>query len=143
MRFPEWLYQLLAGDAGAQLLQVIWREVTSTAAATTVSGDAFEVPKDRCLILTNATMQVAPVATVTVNRRRIMADPPSGAVRYNIFDEETQGAVSAVVSSNWQGEVVIPGGWKVRFEASLDNALGGTVNGEIHGYLVPRGTFIF
>lgn len=144
MRFPEWLWQLLPGDTGTQQLGVIWREGSSTQNAAAVGVTVYTVPTDKCLVLTNAAVQLTPSAGVTVNRRRIMADPPEGTVRFNIHDEETQGAASAIVSQNWQGEVVVPGGWKVRVEGNFDAAgANNNVSGEIHGYLIPRGTFIF
>lgn len=146
MRFPEWLYRLLPGDAGSQQLGVIWREAETSQVATTVGTTIYAVPSDKCLVLTNSTMRFRPLdAGTTTNRRRLLADPPSGTTRYNIFDEEAGGAAGVVLSNNWQGEVVIPGGWKVRVEADFGAAgvLGNEVGAELHGYLIPRGTFVF
>lgn len=73
-----------------------------------------------------------------------MADPPEGTVRYNIIDAEADSAAAAPVTENWQGEVIVPGGWKVRIEGSFDAAVASnTTAAEIFGYLIPRGTFIF
>lgn len=142
MRFPTWLYKLLPGDEGTQQLGVIWRESSNTDAALDVSSTPFVVPTDKCLVLTNLTGNFLPAGN-TVERRRFIADPPSGTTRYNILDEEANGGATQVMSLNWQGEVVIPGGWKVRAECRFNSVAGGTVNCEMHGYLIPRGTFIF
>lgn len=143
MRFPEWLYALLPNDEGSQKLGVVWRESTSSQAAATVSVDVYTVPADKCLVLTNLTGQFIPGAAQNVQRRRFMADPPAGTVRYNILDDEADGSVNSLLTNNWQGEVVIPGGWKVKVEGLFSGAVANSVNGELHGYLIPRGTFIF
>jgi len=144
MRFPEWLYRLLQGDEGSQLLSVVWREVASTATVAALNATVYQVPGDKCLILTNAACRFIPGNTQTVNRRRLMADPPSGTTRYNILDEEVDGAASITLDANWQGEVIIPPGWRVLIEGTFNSAVNAnTVEAEIHGYLVPRGTIVF
>lgn len=142
MRFPEWLYRLLPGDHGSQQLGVVWREATDTVAATTVGLGVYTVPNDKCLVLTNASMRFVAGATQTTVRRRLLADPPSGTTRYNIYDNEAN--ITAEAADNWQGEVVIPGGWRVRVEAEYTAAANPNLcSAEIHGYLIPRGTFVF
>lgn len=144
MRFPEWLYKLLSGDQGTQQLGVIWREATSSLASITVSADPYVVPNDKCLVLTNACLRLQAGAAQTVARRRLLADPPAGATRYNIVDNEVDSGAGGAVTDTWQGEVVIPGGWKVRVEGTFSaGAAANEVNAEIHGYLIPRGSFIF
>lgn len=144
MKFPEWLYKLLPGDQGSQQLGVIWRENSSTQAALTVSADVYVVPNDKCLVLTNAVVRAAPGAGQFSLRRRVMADPPAGTVRYDILDAEVNGGAGTQMSDNWSGEVVVPGGWKVKVEGQYD-ALGNpnNIGCEIHGYLIPRGSFVF
>lgn len=141
MRFPEWLYRLLPGDQGSQQLGIVWRENSSSQANATVSATVYTVPSDKCLVLTNVSMSSDAGAAQLVARQRCMADPPDGSVRYNIFNNRV-----AVQSGtfNWQGEVVVPGGWRVKAETNFD--AGAAVNvseAEIHGYLIPRGTFVF
>lgn len=143
MRFPEWLYRLLPGDQGSQQLGVIWRDGAAAGVLTTVGTTVYTVPSDKCLVLTNLTGEFVPGAGETSSRRRFMADPPSGTVRYNILDDHVNIGASAV-SDNWQGEVIIPGGWKVRVEGEFaPGAASNAVNCELHGYLIPRGTFVF
>lgn len=144
MRFPEWLYKLLPGDAGSQQLGVVWRENTITAALVTVGGTVYTVPSDKCLVLTNATLHFTPGAAQTSNRRRLMADPPDGTTRYNIWDAQGATAVATATAHDWVGEVVIPPGWKVRVEGEFSAGAAANIsNAEIHGYLIPRGTFVF
>lgn len=144
MKFPEWLYKLLPGDAGTQQLGLIWREATTTSdTANPVSAVIYSVPADKCLVLTNVSMR-SDNPTPTITRRRIMADPPAGTVRYNIFDNETNVAANTPTTDNWVGEVVIPGGWRVKVETQFGSAqVGNNVSGEMFGYLIPRGTFVF
>lgn len=144
MRFPEWLYRLLPGDQGSQQLGVIWRETSVTGAGAALGGTVYTVPNDKCLVLTNATLRTVTAAGEVSARRRILADPPAGSTRYDILDNELNGAANSSNTENWQGEVVVPGGWRVRVEGQM--APGVAVNeigGEIHGYLIPRGTFVF
>lgn len=144
MHFPEWLYRLLPGDQGTQKLGLIWREASGSSAATVVSCDPYTVPSDKCLVLTNVTGSFLAGAAQKTVLRRVMADPPAGTVRYNIHEDHVDSAVNTAVSLNWVGEVVIPGGWKVRIEGQYDaGAAANTVSGEIFGYLIPRGTFVF
>lgn len=142
MRFPEWLYRLLPGDAGSQLLGVVWREGAATGASP-VSVDVYVVPNDKCLVLTNLAVFINPDPAVAVTRGRVMADPPDGNTRYNILELGGPFAADANVPGNWSGEVVIPGGWKVKCEGLFTGGAANSVNCELHGYLVPRGTFIF
>lgn len=143
MKFPEWLYRLLPGDSGSQLLQLLWREATNSSAAATVSCDAFIVPNDKALILTNASMRSNPGVGQSSFRRRLMADPPLGTTRFTIFEDETNIAVNTPVANNWDGEVVIPSGWKVKYECTFDSAVNpNVVELEVFGYLVPRGTMV-
>jgi hypothetical protein len=142
VRFPEWLYRLLPGDAGTQQLGVIWREGQTTQAASTVSNVVYIVPTDKCLVLTNFAARWEVGAAQNINRRRVMADPPAGTTRYNILDSELD--ANTHVCENWQGEVVIPGGWSIRAEGNFSAGANANVVGiEIHGFLIPRGTFIF
>lgn len=144
MRFPSWLYKLAAQDEGSQQLEACWREGTSGIGSATVGLAIYEVPGDKCLILTNVACTFTPGAGQNVLRRRVMADPPAGNVRFNILDEEADGAADVSMSSNWQGEVVIPPRWKVRVEGQYNlGAVANTTNGEIFGYLIPRGSFNF
>lgn len=144
MRFPEWLYKLLSGDEGSQQLGIIWREASSSQAAVTVGQTVYQVPPDKCLVLTNMSGQFTPGAGQTCDRRRFMADPPEGTVRYTFMEFETNGGAGVAIDMNWQGEVVIPGGWKVRNEAVFSaGAVANGINAELHGYLIPRGTFVF
>lgn len=144
MKFPEWLYSLLPGDAGTQLISIIWREASSAVANASVSVTMFVVPKDKVLVLTNVTGLFDPGAAQGCFERRVMADPPEGTTRYNILHSITGGTADVVTDANWQGEVIIPGGWKVKVEGTFTAAIAANlVEGEMHGYLVPRGTFIF
>lgn len=143
MRFPEWLYKLLPGDRGSQQLGVLWREAASTQNAATVGITVYTVPADKCLVLTNMTT-TGEATGVTLQRMRMMADPPEGNVRYNFFDRWTAFGAGTYGSNVWTGEVIIPGGWKIRAENNYSAAAAtNTVTGEIHGYLIPRGTFVF
>lgn len=144
MKFPEWLYSLLPGDQGSLKLELVWREKSASSIAADVGVTVYEVPKDKCLVLSNATMRFSPGdAAGVVNRRRLIADPPAGTTRFDILDDETNGAAGQTVSNNWQGEVVLPPGWKVRVEAFFTGTLhaNDTAAAEIFGYLIPRGTF--
>lgn len=144
MRFPEWLYKLLAGDAGSQQLGVIWREQSTSAASTSVGTTVYTVPADKCLVLTNMAGSFEPNAAQKCVRTRFMADPPEGTVRYNFFDEWPSLVAGAFAGKTWTGEVIIPGGWKVRVEGTYDaGAAQNIARAEIHGYLIPRGTFVF
>lgn len=147
MRFPDWLYQLLPGDAGTQLVSVVWRDASFSDSALVVGGTVYEVPADKALVLTNMTGYFDAHGASNVERTRFIADPPAGTTRYNIFDyniSEGGGAAGAEVGKTWSGEVVIPPKWKVRVEGEYTSAAAANVtSGEIHGYLVPRGTFIF
>lgn len=144
MRFPEWLWQLLPGDSGTQQLGVIWRQGVSSQTAATVGLTIYTVPPDKCLILTNAALRFTSGAAQIVARRRLMADPPDGTTRYDILDDEVNSTVASAVTNVWTGEVVIPGGWKVRVEGDYDAGVNAnSASAEIHGYLIPRGTFIF
>jgi hypothetical protein len=145
MRFPEWLYRLLPGDAGSQQLGVVWREASAgNAVDTTLGVSIYTVPNDKCLVLTNMTSRIRPGAAQTRTRTRFMADPPAGNTRYD-FLTDTQALAGGVWSSpNWQGEVIVPGGWRVRVETDFSSAVAqNNIEAEIHGYLIPRGTFVF
>lgn len=144
MRFPEWLYKLLPGDAGTQQLGVIWREASSTQNSNDFSVDGFVVPNDKCLVLTNASVACVADAAIQSSRRRLMADPPLGTVRYNIIEDESDSPVNGRAVTNWQGEVVIPAGWKIKAQGGFTGAgAGNNITLELHGYLIPRGTFVF
>lgn len=143
MRFPEWLYRLLPGDAGSQQLGVIWRENASTANLAAVGITVYTVPNDKCLVLTNMTSE-GQATGVTLQRMRMMADPPDGTVRYNFFDRWTGFAAGTYGANVWTGEIVIPGGWRVRAENTYSAAAAtNTCTAELHGFLIPRGTFVF
>lgn len=144
MRFPSWLYQLLPGDQGSQQLEAIWREAAIAANLTTVGGTVYAVPSDKCLVLTNLVYRSDVPAGATLSRIRMIADPPAGPTRYDIAENETNLVGANARSDLWQGEVVIPGGWKVRVEGNFSVAdPGNTVTCELFGYQIPRGTFVF
>lgn len=145
MRFPEWLYKLLPGDEGSQQLGVRWREATLSAALVTVDVTAYSVPNDKVLVLTNAAGFFNPGAGQLLSRLQLLAFPegPAGTVRYSIVDRPG-GVADANVHFDWQGEVVIPPGWGVVARGVFDSGVAAnSVNVEIHGYVVPRGTFNF
>lgn len=142
MRFPTFLYRLLPGDEGKIHIAPAWHQCSDTGIKTTHTAVGFIVPGDTAFILTNASMRWANGAGETTQRRRLMADPPSGSERYTIFENEASSAQDA--ADNWQGEVIIPPLWKVIFEAtSTPGAASSSIQLEYFGYLIPRGTFAF
>lgn len=144
MKFPEWLYALLPGDEGTQKLSLIWREQSATGVAAVLGTTVYTVPSDKCLVLTNASLRFINLNLATLQRRRLMADPPDGTTRYTIYENELNIAAGSIQSDNWQGEVVVPGSWKIRVEGEFGTPdAGDSVAAEIFGYLIPRGTFIF
>lgn len=102
-----------------------------------------DVPKDRVLVFTNATVQALPGATQAVTEIKIQIVTQTGLVVDIATDSGPQTA-DLIRDLNWEGSVYVAGGGDgartLRIIASFDaNANANTATAGIHGIIIPRG----
>lgn len=143
MRFPEFLYRLLDGDAGIQQLQSIWRRQSLFANQTDFTLAMYTVPQDRCLVLMNAQSSFEPPGASQILDQRITLKEVSSSVEYDVVRDVENYAAGVHKSLNWNGEVIVPPGWLVRARAIGSALANHTYTATVAGVLIPRGTITF
>lgn len=145
MRFPEWLYKLLPGDAGTQLLGLRQISVSQSiaGASTTKSIQTPAVPQDKVLVVTNMCARVEPNGAQSVNRIRLILESPLGSTRYDVAAQMPNAALGVPQHVNWSGEIAVPGGWQLKLEIISSGLAADTLDLDVLGYQIPRGSFIF
>jgi len=114
--------------------------VTDTSASITINLD--EIPKDKCLIISNATINGVPGATQTIDRLQLQGFTHAG-VGFNVVDVFPVAAAAQQVAENWQGEVWVLGrgdaGVSFRVIATFNAGVNANSVGlGVTGVLIPR-----
>lgn len=103
----------------------------------------IDIPKDRVLVFTNATVQALPGATQTVTEIKIQIVTQTGLV-VDVATSSGSQTADVIENLNWSGSYYVAGGGAgnrtLRLIASFDaNANANTLTAGIHGIIVPRG----
>lgn len=144
MRTPDITYRFMVpSDTASPTFEVYTRNRTDTQNAVGLSVGFAGVPKDRVLVLTNATMTANPGVGATVIATRMEYLNAFGLNQ--AFNRTAAGPpINTNVAANWNGEIYIigqgPDIFNVTFNVTFDiAAAANTVRGHATGVVIPRG----
>ena len=113
-----------------------------TDTAVSVATNVITVPKDKCFVIANVTVNGTPGAAQTIDRLRATAFTHTG-LGVNILDVFPTAAAAQQVAENWQGEVWVLGRGIDGTSLTITGTFNAGVNANsvgigVTGFLIPR-----
>jgi len=142
MRAPPQTYQMGEASFRSPTLELISRDISETASATSVVSSFSELAVDRLLILTNISGKLEPGATQGTTGLIVQGFTGAGAP-FNVLRLVFPGTADLDEAFNWQGEVMMRGRGRamVTFRGTAAFSAGVAANQlEMYfsGYIIPR-----
>jgi len=144
VRAPNITYGFLTPtDTSGPMLQVLSRQEQLSSSAVLFTFTVDDIPKDRILVLSNASLAAEPNAALVLEEMKIQGVTQTGLI-FDIATDITVEAAGVRKSLDWAGEVWIQGGGlgtsTLRATALFNsNASPNIVSIGWHGVVIPHG----
>jgi len=141
---PELAYQFIAGtDTAGPTFQIFSHHEARSTGLVIVDILISNIPKDRILVLNNASMRSDPGVGQNCIELALQGITQAGQ-NFRIFAFDAPGTADVIEALNWQGDVWIPGGGDGRdsvriFGSFSSGANANTITVGLHGKIIPRG----